>query len=115
MADRSLAEKRVFSYEEARSLLPFVHRLTEGAYREVQALQEAVDAGCLKIDEAQAQADAVIARWVEALHERGAVVKGAWLVDFDNGSGYYCWQYPEGGLDFYHSYEEGFRGRMRIQ
>ena len=35
-------------------------------------------------------------------------------MDFDNGSGYYCWQYPEEGLQYYHTYEEGFRGRTRI-
>ena len=36
-------------------------------------------------------------------------------MDFDNGSGYYCWRYPEQRLEFYHSYDEGFGGRMRIQ
>ena len=51
-------------------------------------------------------------REMEAL---GADVKGLWLVDFDNGSGYYCWQYPEDGLDHFHSYEEGFAGRIRSQ
>ncbi|MGE0455845.1 MAG: DUF2203 family protein [Vicinamibacteria bacterium] len=25
-----------------------------------------------------------------------------------------CWRYPEAGLEYYHSYEEGFRGRIRI-
>jgi hypothetical protein len=47
--------------------------------------------------------------------EMGIEVKGLWLIDFDNGSGYYCWRYPEESLQFYHSYEDGFRGRMRIQ
>jgi hypothetical protein len=46
--------------------------------------------------------------------ERGLEIKGLWLVDFDNGSGCYCWRYPETGLDYFHTYEEGFRGRMRI-
>ena len=55
------------------------------------------------------------ARWAEAMMQLGLEVKGLWLVDFDNGSGYYCWRYPEAGLLFYHSHEEGFRGRMRIQ
>jgi hypothetical protein len=36
-------------------------------------------------------------------------------VDFDNGSGYYCWRHPEAGLEWFHSYEEGFGGRIRIQ
>jgi hypothetical protein len=45
----------------------------------------------------------------------GAEVKGVWLVDFDNGSGYYCWRWPETTVDHFHSYEEGFGGRSRIQ
>ena len=53
--------------------------------------------------------------WARALVARGLEVKGLWLVDFDNGSGYYCWRHPEAVLQFFHSYEEGFGGRMRIQ
>ena len=44
----------------------------------------------------------------------GIEVKGLWLIDFDCGSGYYCWQWPEPGLQFFHGYEEGFRGRMQL-
>jgi hypothetical protein len=115
MSDESLEEKKTFSYEEARALLPLVRRVTEDAYRQVEALQGEVDAGRLEMDRAQQRADGVIALWAESLRAEGVEVKGAWLVDFDNGSGYYCWRYPEPGLEFYHSYEEGFRGRMRIQ
>jgi hypothetical protein len=115
MSDESLQEKKTFSYEEARALLPLVRRVTEDAYRQVEALQGEVDAGRLETDRARQRADAIIASWVESIRAEGVEVKGAWLVDFDNGSGYYCWRYPEPGLEFYHSYEEGFRGRMRIQ
>jgi hypothetical protein len=45
----------------------------------------------------------------------GADVKGLWLVDFDNGSGYYCWRWPEPELAHFHGYDEGFSGRVRIQ
>ena len=44
----------------------------------------------------------------------GLEAKGLWLVDFDNGEGYYCWQHPEASLSHYHGYEEGFAGRMKI-
>jgi hypothetical protein len=97
--------KRVFSYAEAAALLPEVRRLTEDAYRGVEALGP----------EPGGQADALITEWAEALVEQGLEVKGLWLVDFDNGSGYYCWQYPEPSLRYYHSYEDGFQGRMPIQ
>jgi hypothetical protein len=36
-------------------------------------------------------------------------------VDFDTGSGFYCWRWPEERLEFFHGYEEGFDGRVRIQ
>ena len=35
-------------------------------------------------------------------------------VDWDSGDGYYCWRYPEASLSFYHSYEDGFKGRVPI-
>jgi len=97
--------KRVFSYSEAVALLPEVQRETEDAYRRVEALGPRPGA----------QADAVITEWAEALVARGIEVKGLWLVDFDNGSGYYCWRYPEPALRYFHSYEDGFGGRMPIQ
>ena len=37
-----------------------------------------------------------------------------WLVDWDNGDGYYCWRFPEETVSFFHSYEEGFGGRLPI-
>jgi hypothetical protein len=102
-------EKKVFSYEEASVLLPEVRQATEEAYRRVESLAASSGRG------AQAEADAIVQAWARELAARGLEIKGLWLVDFDNGSGYYCWRYPEERLEFYHSYEEGFGGRMRIQ
>ena len=115
MNERQGHGKRVFSYEEAVALLPEVRRLTERAFERVQA-----DSGILSPQgapgaEAQGRLTAVVKGWAEAVTAMGLEVKGLWLVDFDNGSGYYCWRYPEPGLQFYHSYEDGFGGRMRIQ
>ncbi len=100
-----------FSYEEAKRLLPRVRHLTEEAYRRAEALAE----GAPGTPQAQEQLDAVFRAWAQDLAEMGVEVKGPWLVDFDNGSGYYCWRYPEERLEYFHSYEDGFRGRMRIQ
>jgi hypothetical protein len=105
-----LTEKTIFSYEQAAALLPEVRRLTEEAHRAVEALTEREPD-----QDAEARLNDLVGRWAEAMMQRGLEVKGLWLVDFDNGSGYYCWRYPETGLLFYHSHEEGFRGRMRIQ
>jgi hypothetical protein len=57
----------------------------------------------------------VVNGWAEEVQSLGLEAKGLWLVDFDNGQGYYCWCYPEETVRHYHGYEEGFRGRMPIQ
>jgi len=105
---------KVFSYDEAVALLPEVRRLTDAAYRQVADLGAGTSGG-VATQEVQTRIESIIGAWAQALMEMGIEVKGLWLVDFDNGSGYYCWRYPEDGLHFYHSYEDGFRGRMRIQ
>jgi hypothetical protein len=102
--------RTVFSYERAAAMLPQVRQLTEQAMVRVEEARRANDG-----QEAQEDVQTVFADWADAMVDRGLEVKGLWMVDFDNGSGYYCWRYPETGLEYFHSYEEGFRGRMRIQ
>ena len=94
MPESKSPEGRVFTYREAVALLPRVQRLTEEARQEVESL--AATAG--DPDQARASADRVVREWAEAIVELGLEVKGLWLVDFDNGSGYYCWRYPESCL-----------------
>ena len=57
----------------------------------------------------------VVNSWADEVRSLGLEAKGIWLVDFDNGEGYYCWSYPEETIGHYHGYDEGFRGRVRIQ
>jgi hypothetical protein len=114
MADQDLTEKKkIFSYREAVALLPYVQQLTEDAHRRVEAIEG--DGESPLSEAAQRDVDRIVSAWAYALIEKGIEVKGRWLIDFDNGSGYYCWRYPESGLHFFHSYEDGFRGRMPIQ
>lgn len=105
--------KKTFSFAEAAALLPEVRQLTQDAHGRVEALRARAEGG-EDAAELQAQADAIVKEWAQAMLQRGIEVKGLWLIDFDNGSGYYCWRWPETSLDYYHSYESGFRGRMRI-
>jgi hypothetical protein len=102
-------ERTVFSYDEASALLPEVRRLTEDAVLWVEEARAGTDG-----QDVEDRIQAIVAGWADAMMERGLEIKGLWLVDFDNGSGCYCWRYPETGLDYFHTYEEGFRGRMRI-
>ena len=96
--------KRIFSYEEATALLPRVQRMTEAAVERVAELPEG---------EPEAYQRAVM-EWAESVVELGLEVKGVWLVDFDSGGGYYCWRYPEPALEYFHGYEEGFSGRVKL-
>lgn len=111
MSHGDVTDKRTFSYGEARELLPRVRALTDTAFRRTQEI-EAREGGA---ERNQAELDQAVAEWARQVMELGLEVKGLWLVDFDNGSGYYCWRYPEDDLLYFHSYEEGFKGRMRIQ
>ena len=108
---------RRWTLEAARELLPDVRERTSRAVGEAEALAEE---RALHVAEAPERAlleqriEAVVARWAREMEALGLEVKGLWLVDFDSGSGYYCWQWPEERLEFYHGYEEGFAGRARI-
>jgi hypothetical protein len=107
MARRSAAvnERKVFTYEEAAKLLPEAQRITATAIAEVESLPES---------ETAAASEQIITDWAGAIIELGIEVKGLWLIDFDNGSGYYCWQHPEPSLQYFHGYEEGFGGRVKL-
>ncbi|HUP60595.1 MAG TPA: DUF2203 family protein [Thermoanaerobaculia bacterium] len=96
--------KRIFSYEEALRVLPDVQKRTEEAVVRVDELDEA-DAAAYQ---------QVVMEWAESILDMGVEVKGLWLVDFDSGGGYYCWRYPEPALEYFHGYEEGFGGRVKL-
>jgi hypothetical protein len=98
--------KKVFSYEDAAALLPEVQRLTASAVDQVEALAN---------DAPKDEAQRIVAGWAESIMSLGIEVKGLWLIDFDNGSGYYCWQYPEESLQYFHGYDDGFSGRVKLQ
>jgi hypothetical protein len=115
MSEAQSAEKKTFTYAEAQALLPEVSELTREAAQTVEQVKaDMVEQGASE-EKIRAQVDRIVGAWAGALVARGLEVKGLWLVDFDNGSGYYCWRHPEPSLQFFHTYEDGFRGRVRIQ
>ena len=109
MARRSatVTDRKIFTYEEAAALLPEARRITAEAVAEVESLPEG--------ESSVMESERVITEWAGAIIELGIEVKGLWLIDFDNGSGYYCWQHPEASLQYFHGYEEGFGGRVKLQ
>jgi hypothetical protein len=109
MARRSAAlnDRKTFTYEEAAALLPKARRITADAVLAVESLPET--------ESAAMESEQIITDWAGAIIELGIEVKGLWLIDFDCGSGYYCWQHPEPSLQYFHGYEEGFGARVKLQ
>ena len=109
--------RRVFSYDEALGTFPVVRDRTEAAVRQVEALfnalrsrEEMED----RRDEVESAYRQIVERWTAEIRSIGCEVKGLWLVDWDSGDGYFCWRYSEPTIGHYHSYEEGFAGRVPI-
>ena len=96
--------KRIFSYEEAVALLPEVQRLTTAAVVRVDEMTS----------DDPSDYETVVEEWAQSILEHGIEVKGLWLIDFDSGAGYYCWQHPEPALEYFHGYDEGFGGRVKL-
>jgi len=100
-------QKKVFTLDQARTVLPRVRELTSDAVFKFARLAEDED------NENERQG--VVGEWAREILALGAEIKGLWLVDFDSGAGYYCWKYPESSLEYFHGYEEGFAGRLPLQ
>ena len=114
---RKRPNKRIFSYDEALSTFPLVRDLTAAAVRQIEALitnldsHDELDSRRGEIEDAR---ERIVQAWVREVTNLGCEVKGAWLVDWDSGDGYYCWQFPEQAIAYFHTYDEGFSGRLPI-
>ena len=108
----------IFSLQQAQALLPQVKHVTADAVRQAESLASQLH-GVAEHDPQHATLAAalreVLNGWAEQVTALGLEAKGLWLVDFDNGEGYYCWCYPEESVAHYHGYDDGFAGRMKIQ
>jgi len=110
--------KRRWTLETARAMLPEVRERTAKAVQQVEPLlaeREDCAQGSPERRALDGRIQKIISGWVRGMEALGLEVKALWLVDFDNGSGYYCWHWPEEELGYFHGYEEGFAGRTRIQ
>jgi hypothetical protein len=117
MADRGT---RSWSLATARAVISEVRRLTAAAVEAVDVLEarrgEVAGSGNpAALAALEQELSRAVSAWVRSMEALGVEVKGRWLIDFDNGRGYYCWRWPEEQLDYYHGYEDGFAGRVRIQ
>ena len=106
-----------WALESAQAILPDVRERTERAVGAVDRLdaarQNPKDAQDLLEIEGRIQEE--ISRWIREMEALGVAVKGIWLVDFETGSGSFCWRWPERDLEWFHGADEGFGSRVRIQ
>ena len=110
-------QKKIFSLRDAREVLPVLKQITDEAVNEVQAQMDSVEKMTDENSEfprIRSAIDSAVNAWAEKVTALGGNPKGLWLVDFDNGEGYYCWRYPEDVIDHFHSYDQGFSGRSLI-
>jgi hypothetical protein len=115
--DSGVAEgKKVFTFEEARGLVPAVRERTRAALDALSGVEVPADEDADAVRERMERAAGeILGAWAKDVEAMGIEVKGPWLVDFDSGAGYWCWRWPEESLDYFHDYETGFAGRVRIQ
>lgn len=114
----STESRQIFSLTQACELLPQIKHLTADAVRRTESLASQLH-GLHEEDPDHTALSAalrdVVDAWAHEVQSLGLEAKGLWLVDFDNGEGYYCWCYPEETVGHFHGYDDGFAGRMKIQ
>jgi hypothetical protein len=108
---------KLFTLDEALEIFPLVKELTERAVvaaTVVEAQLLALKGETPRRAEFETAYTDIVRQWAQDAMQLGCEVKGLWLVDFDNGEGYYCWKYPEDYLEYFHDYTSGFSGRTKI-
>lgn len=108
----------VFKLEEARALLPVIYRITKTASEKVDLMIDRIEAlggrnEALAAD-IERQINGIIQDWQGKVERLGGLPKGLWIADFDSGTGYYCWKYPESTIEYWHKYSDGFSKRIHV-
>jgi hypothetical protein len=113
-----LGGKRIFTLDEAQSVVPILRRITEKSIRKAETIIRSLEqsrGNKARRAALEARFNEIVEAWVKKVERLGAEAKGLWIVDFDSGVGYYCWQYGESSVQYFHGYADGFGGRVRIQ
>lgn len=111
-------KKAVFDVHEARALLPVVKKITQKYSKNVDMLINQLEnlnsEDLTRIEEVEEIVNTEIQEWHKKMKSLGLYPKGLWVVDFDNGKGFFCWKNPEEDILFWHSYDKGFKARRPI-
>lgn len=93
-------------------------RMTEAANDKVRLMLEKLDTiedrETEVAQELEKEIDLAVKLWQQKIEKLGARPQGLWLIDFDNGEGYFCWKFPERKIMFFHGYHDGFSGRKAL-
>jgi hypothetical protein len=107
-----------FSLSEARKAFPIVRRITRDyvtwVEQKMAQIQSLPNEHVAKTAALEQEVNDLVAAWQKKIRKLGAEPKGLWLVDFDNGTGFFCWKYPELELNHWHRYEDGYSKRQPI-
>jgi len=102
---------QIFTLQQARALLPWLREATADAEQQARRVQlEVTDP-----EEARERTKAIIQHWAETAMKLGVLPKQPFTVDFNSGTDYFCWEYPEKDIYFRHGYDAGYAGRERIE
>ncbi|MCB1051430.1 MAG: DUF2203 family protein [Acidobacteria bacterium] len=103
-----MTEQKTFTLEEARALLPWLKEVSAHADHQMTLIQKD------SAEVAAAKQSEIIQHWAETIFKLGALPKQPFTVDFDSGSDFYCWEYPEEDIYYRHDYHMGYLGRRPI-
>ncbi|WP_411823288.1 DUF2203 domain-containing protein [Leptospira sp. 'Mane'] len=110
--------KRIWSLKEAREALPLVREITRDYYLRSSQLADEIRNKVMPENILEGKEDEIsglVQAWSNEILALDLDVKGLWLVDFDNGQGYYCWTWGEEDVLYEHGYNDGFRSRKLIE
>ncbi|BDA78082.1 hypothetical protein LPTSP3_g10120 [Leptospira kobayashii] len=110
--------KRIWSLAEAKEALPLVREITRDYYLKSSRLADEIRNKVFPENVQEAKEDEIselVQAWSNEILALDLDVKGLWLVDFDNGKGYYCWTWGEEDVLYEHGYNDGFRSRKLIE
>lgn len=100
-----------FTLEAARAMIPWIREATREAESKVFEVQRNAE----DRHDALAQVNRIIQHWGETVAKLGAIPKQPFLVDFESGEDYFCWEYPEKTIIYRHGYHKGYAGRQKIE
>ncbi len=111
-----MPSSKIWTLLEAKKILPKIINLTEYYYNQYIEIEERLTSILHEMEQERLEEkmEKIINLWVMQMIELQVEVKGLWLIDFDNGKGYYCWKYPEKDILYEHDYFSGFAGRKLI-